>query len=340
MKSFNIDIFCLAFLLCRISTSSGQYQRTVMDKVCRTGESTLYTQDVAGVIRLTNGLGYRERYRCRLNIRSEPGTGIMLRFRSMNIIPGSAFGRPCNRDWLHILNGDNVRLTPSYGLCGSWTPPSSYVSFTNGMSLDFYAGDQGIVGTYRHGFEVYYTIFTISPGHCNTTRYSYRCLGNYQCISPRLRCDGLYNCMDLSDESSNYARCSRWTGGAIAGLVFGILAAIAAIIITVVCCCRSRGRNKNMTSNSTVATTNSSHHMPTYHPGYSVQQTTTTSVNYPTGAVAQDFTPAPPAYATIVEPNDYTNPANATSAPNTRPNATHGYDNIASPLPTKTMLPQ
>ncbi|XP_033117325.1 uncharacterized protein LOC117117206 [Anneissia japonica] len=206
------------------------------------GECWQRISNVGGIIFSHAGHhSYADNSDCKITIVTKPGLRIAIRFDSFDIKDSVN----CYQDEVLVYDGaafSSLTLSGTMrGLCGT-TVPSDYehiVSTGNEMTIRFIT-DNNI--SKNIGFTIVYT--TIYPDY--TSEDCFSCNENAMCIHKDLKCDGLPNCNDGSDETNSL--CSPPTEKPIViddgwmtwmGTAFGVALAFAIVfllLITLIIC--------------------------------------------------------------------------------------------------------
>ncbi|XP_071959446.1 uncharacterized protein [Antedon mediterranea] len=196
---------------------------------------------------------YAENTDCKVTLVAKPGLKIAIRFDSFDITDS----HNCYQDELLVYDGpalSSLRLTGTMkGLCGR-TMPEAFkylVSTGNEMTIRFITGD---VLSKSIGFTVIYS--TVYPD--DQSEDCFPCSEGDMCIHKDLKCDGLPNCKDGSDElrQSCYPPTTKettiidngwnsWMGTAFGvAVAFGIFFVVIIILIVCISCGCSEPENR------------------------------------------------------------------------------------------------
>lgn len=200
---------------------------------------------------------YANKLDCKVTIIAPKGNQIVLHIENFDVTDSMN----CYQDEVIFYDGrrnSSPQLSGSlYGLCGS-TVPEEYrymVSSGNEATIRFITDG---VSTENSGFVVSYTAFIPSIKKKEEDD-CFQCAEDPMCIDPRLKCDGLANCIDGSDESMAtcyYGRDSNdntdgpsynwlsWPGTLLA-FVFISCYIIAIVVNCAVCRCNSSKYDEN-----------------------------------------------------------------------------------------------
>ncbi|KAJ8300033.1 hypothetical protein KUTeg_021552 [Tegillarca granosa] len=170
---------------------------------------------------------YRPDMDCLLIFETVPPERLHVVFLRLKI----EFEPKCDNDFLSIYDGNSTLANGIPGLpkniCGNWKPNGAFASSGSSISVlfksDSYQNDDG--------FDLVITSFHDGP--CR--EHEFECSGK-RCIDKELKCDGLDNCGDKSDE------CDIPTE-AILGIIFGIVF-VAGFAVVVVSFIRTRTETK------------------------------------------------------------------------------------------------
>ncbi|CAH1779154.1 unnamed protein product [Owenia fusiformis] len=225
----------------RLGSATFTYPIRYMDVFCSTNEPVLYIVHEAGggILRLTANDAYPPDVRCQLTLQADNGSHVSISMNKFDVgdkIIVGTHGLFCS-DRLEIYDGKDEKapvLSGETGLCGTAAKDGATYSSTGPALTLIFVSEvmRDIVDHIHSGFELTYTTFHRQP--CGQGEF--KCI-NGDCISSKLKCDALFNCRDLSDETS-FAQCRG--GGlsavAIVGIVFAVLLPIILVLFLLGVC--------------------------------------------------------------------------------------------------------
>ncbi|XP_070574865.1 uncharacterized protein [Ptychodera flava] len=239
------------------------------------GDCWQYVRYRGGKVSSHPGYGYyADNADCKVTVTTDPKKRVYVRFEYFDL----ADSTNCYQDEVVVYDGKTF-FSPllsgtMHGLCGNELPVY-LVSTGNILTVRFITDN--IVSNNR-GFSLIYT--TIVPEEIQTDENScFMCDDDSFCIDNSLKCDGLKNCEDGSDEDvelcygnqnrDDYSSFSwlAWTGTIFGVIVAFVVVLIVAVIVVICCCCRNANQRARRHQHHYNNNMNGSMHQP----GYAVQ---------------------------------------------------------------------
>ncbi|XP_067139264.1 uncharacterized protein [Centruroides vittatus] len=229
VKRCRILLLFLSFQVCNAvrniyyaEEACSQYKSSVRYTLGVTGMTT------SAIIKATRSSSHSAPYHCNITLSTySSDTHIILNIKKTDFYDPDS----CN-NYIELY----IQGKETWKLCKD-DEALTYMSHRRAVTFTYHTENKGV---FDSGFEI---VFTAYSNLC-TDVFNFLCK-NTRCISKTLKCDGINNCGDNSDELTEEPSNCGLSGGGIAGIILGVMLFVFILSIVIWCLKKRKQRRPN-----------------------------------------------------------------------------------------------